>query len=60
MVRMRKLDYQLHCRMEEMFQPGESRHQAKYEYKNMVVKGTTYNRTIAIYSHKTYDAYKQT
>ncbi len=59
MARMSKMDYQLHCRMQKMFCPSESRHQAKQEYKEMM-NGDTHNRTIGIHSYKTYDAYKQT
>jgi len=60
MARMSKMDYQLHCRMQEMFCPNESRHQAKQEYKDMMGKEATHNRTIGIHSFKSYDAYKQT
>lgn len=60
MARMSKMDYQLHCRMQEMFWPNESRHQAKQEYKDMMRNETTYNRTVGIHSYKTYSAYKQT
>lgn len=60
MARMSKMDYQLHCRMQEMFCPNVSRHQAKTEYKEMMGNKATHNRTIGIHSYKTYDAYKQT
>ena len=60
MARMSKMDYQLHCRMQEMFCPNVSRHQAKTEYKEMMGNKATNNRTIGIHSYKTYDAYKQT
>ncbi|WZL80747.1 site-specific integrase [Vallitaleaceae bacterium 9-2] len=60
MARMSKMDYQLYCRMQEMFCPNESRHQAKQEYKDMMGKEETHNRTVGIHSFKTYDAYKQT
>ncbi len=59
MARMSKMDYQMHCRMEEMKCIYESRHQAKKEYKEMMGKNES-NRTIGIHSHLTYDAYKQT
>jgi len=59
-VFMSKMDYQLHRRMQEMFCPNESRHQAKQEYKEMIVKEATHNRTVGIHSHKTYSTYKQT
>lgn len=60
MARMSKMDYQLHCRMQEMFCPSISRHNAKAEYKEMMGDKATHNRTIGIHSYKTYDAYKQT
>ncbi len=60
MARMSKMDYQLHCRMQQMFCPNESRHQAKQEYKDMMGNEATHNRTVGIHSFKTYDAYKQT
>lgn len=61
MARMRKLDYQMHLRMEQMKCIGESRHQAKHEYKEMLHVGEhANNKTIGIHSYKTYDAYKQT
>lgn len=60
MARMSKMDYQLYCRMQDMFQPGVSRHEAKQEYKDMMGTNKTHNRTIGIHSYKTYDAYKQT
>lgn len=56
---MTKMDYQMHCRMEEMKCIDESRHQAKKEYKEMMGKNNA-NRTMGIHSYKTYDAYKQT
>lgn len=59
MPKMSKLDYQMHLRMEAMKCIGESRHQAKKEYKEMMGKNSS-NRTMGIHSHLTYDAYKQT
>ncbi len=32
MARMSLMDYQMHCRMQEIFCPNESRHQAKQEF----------------------------
>lgn len=58
MARMSKVDYQMHCKMQEMLCLNESRHKAKQEYKEMT--GECSNRTIGIHSYKTYDAYKQT
>lgn len=52
--------YMTMYRMQEMFCPNESRHQAKQEYKDMMGKDATHNRTIRIHSYKTYNAYKQT
>ena len=52
------LNHQIHMRMEEMKCMGESRHQAKQEYREMVGHNQTHNRTIGIHSHATYDAYK--
>lgn len=52
------LNYQLHQRMEQMKCLGESRHQAKAEYKQMVGHNKTHNKTVGMHSHKTYDAYK--
>ncbi len=60
MARMTKLDYQLHCRMQEMFQPGVSRHQAKQDYSAMMGTKSTHNRTIGIHSYDSYGTYKQT
>ena len=61
MARMRKLDYQMHLRMEQMKCIGESRHEAKREYKEMLHTGDhANNKTVGIHSYKTYDAYKQT
>ncbi|MFZ7121557.1 MAG: hypothetical protein ACOWWH_11495 [Eubacteriaceae bacterium] len=59
MARMSKMDYQMHLRMEQMKCIGESRHQAKKEYKEMMGENSS-NRTMGIHSHSTYDAYKQT
>jgi integrase len=61
MARMSKMDYQMHLRMEQMKNIGESRHQAKQEYKEMLHIGEhANNRTVGIHSYKTYTAYKQT
>lgn len=61
MARMSKMDYQMHLRMEQMKNIGESRHQAKQEYKEMLHVGEhANNRTVGIHSYKTYTAYKQT
>jgi len=60
MARMSKIDYQLYCRMQEMFTPNESRHEAKKQYREMMGNKDTHNRTVGIHSYKTYDAYKQT
>jgi len=61
MARMSKMDYQMHLRMEKMKNIGESRHQAKQEYKEMLHIGEhANNRTVGIHSYKTYTAYKQT
>ena len=59
MARMSKMDYQMHCRMQEMLCLNESRHKAKQEYKEMTGENKS-NRTIGIHSYKTYNAYKQT
>lgn len=59
MARMTLLDYELHERMEAMKQMGESRHDAKKDYKEMTGDRKT-NRTVGIHSHQTYNAYKQT
>lgn len=60
MARMSMMDFQLYQRMQEMFTPNVSRHDAKAEYKEMMGKDATHNRTIGIHSYKTYEAYKQT
>lgn len=59
MARMSLLDYELHERMEALNQIGESRHDAKKDYKVMTGDKRT-NRTVGIHSHQTYNAYKQT
>ena len=53
------MDYQMYLRMEQMKCIGESRHDAKKEYKEMMGKNTS-NRTMGIHSHLSYDAIKQT
>ncbi|MCH4891400.1 hypothetical protein EZV73_27770 [Acidaminobacter sp. JC074] len=59
MARMSKMDYQMHLRMEQMKCIGESRHNSKKEYMEMM--GNHYsNRTMGIHSHLSYDAIKQT
>ena len=59
MGRMSKMDYQIHLRMEQMKCIGESRHDAKKEYKEMRGKNPS-NRTMGIHSHLFYYALKQT
>jgi hypothetical protein len=59
MARMSKIDYQMHCRMEQMKCIGESRDDAKKEYKEMMGKNPS-NRTMGIHSFLSYDAIKQT
>lgn len=59
MARMSKMDYQLHLRMEQMKCIGESRHDAKKDYKDMMGKNAS-NRTMGIHSYSSYDAIKQT
>lgn len=54
----RSLNNQIHMRMQEMKCMGESRHQAKQEYKEMTGSNQTHNKTIGIHSYNTYDAYK--
>jgi len=58
MARMSKIDYQMHSRMEQMKCLGESRHDAKKEYKEMMGKNPS-NRTMGIHAHLSYDALKQ-
>lgn len=52
------LNYQIHQRMEQLKCLGESRHQAKEEYKQMVGHNKTHNKTVGMHSHGTYNAYK--
>ena len=52
------LNHQIHQRMEQMKCMGESRHQAKQEYREMVGHNHTHNKTVGIHSHATYNAYK--
>ena len=54
-----KIDYQMHCRMEQMKCICESRDDAKKEYKEMMGKNPS-NRTMGIHSYLSYDALKQT
>lgn len=50
MARMSKMDYQMHLRMEQMKCIGESRNQAKQEYKEMLHIGEhANNRTVGIH-----------
>lgn len=56
---MTKVDYQLHQRMEQLKCIGESRHNSKKEYKEMMGKNYS-NRTMGIHSHLSYDAIRQT
>lgn len=54
------LNHQIHERMEQMKCMGQSRHQAKQEYREMKGTNQTHNRTVGIHSHGTYNAYKST
>lgn len=54
----RSLNNQVHQRMEQMKCMGESRHQAKQEYKEMIGHNQTHNKTVGIHSYSTYEAYK--
>ena len=59
MARISKIDHQLYVRMQSMECIGESRHDAKKEYKEMMGKNPS-NRTMGIHSYLSYDAIKQT
>lgn len=54
------LNYQIHMRMQELKCIGESRFQAKLEYKEAMGGGHQNNRTTGIHSYNTYKGYKQT
>ncbi|MBQ8997212.1 MAG: site-specific integrase [Clostridium sp.] len=51
-------NHQVHQRMEQLKCFGESRHQAKQEYEQMIGTKNANNRTVGIHSYNTYDAYK--
>ena len=51
-------NHQINVRMKEMTCFGESRHQAKEEYKEMMGTNNANNRTVGIHSYNTFEAYK--
>ena len=53
-------NYQINQRMKDMEKFGESRHEAKEEYREMMGTNQTHNRTVGIHSHGTFNAYKST
>lgn len=59
MSRKPSLNHQMHLRMEDLNMIGNSRHEAKKQYKEMgISKNPT--KTVGIYSYNTYETYKQT
>lgn len=58
MAKKKSLNWQMNERMQKMFCVGESRHQAKKEYKEMRGDGYTGLKTVGIHSYGTYESYK--
>lgn len=54
------LNHQIHQRMEQLKCIGESRYQARLEYKEMMGGSHQNNNTVGIHSYNSYKAYKQT
>ena len=52
--------HQVNQRMKEMERFGESRHEAKEEYREMMGTNQTHNRTVGIHNYNTFNAYKST
>lgn len=57
-VKRGSLNYQINQRMKQMERFGDSRHQAKKEYKEMVGNKNTHNKTVGIHNYNTFNAYK--
>lgn len=53
------LNHQIHQRMQQLEVIGESRYQAKLEYKEMFGGKHQNNNTVGVHTFKTYEGYKQ-
>lgn len=56
-VKRGSLNYQINERMKEMCRMGESRHQAKKDYRQNICENR-YGKTVGMHSHGTYNTYK--